>query len=422
MTEVETAYKEAMDYIGSFTKSGERVKDLSRFHGLCEALGNPQDSLKFIHVAGTNGKGSVVSYCACALRSAGYRVGEFISPYIYDYTERISVNGRHIPREDVARLCEVVRKVVGDSNKRYSQFEITNAIAFLYFAESACDIVVLEAGVGGTLDSTNVVTTTLVSVITSISKDHTKLLGDTLEEIAAQKSGIIKPHSTAVISYDNEKSIQDLFISKAASVGADIVAVSREDVNIRRCGIYGIEFDYRGEAFATGLAGEYQAANASAAIEALRALGKYGINVSEECIREGIRQGRQPSRCEIIDRSPLTIIDGAHNPAAMKNLSQYLKKIPSEKVLIVGMSSDKDWRTALSYIRNDVDSAICVDDFLPNAVPATLLAEELPKATVASVHDALTIAREISGQDGCIVIAGSLYLGKAMFKNDIQNV
>lgn len=406
-------YSEAMTFINSFTKGGKPVADLSRFRSLCEKLGNPQDSLKFIHVAGTNGKGSIVSYCANILLDAGYKVGEFTSPYIYQYTERIKLNGRNIPEEELAECCEKVAAAVGDVTD-YSQFEISNAIAFIYFLKMGCDFVVLETGVGGLLDSTNVVNTTIVSIIASISEDHTAILGGTLEKIAYQKAGIIKSDTPVVLSAENPQVVRSVTERVAKGKNAPLFIVDENKINSKSVNIYGNCFEYGGVEYRTALGGKYQQINAASAIEAAGILAEKDVKISRDNVLRGLMRASQPSRLEVLAEKPLTVIDGAHNPAAMLTLSQSVHDLPHPIALIIGMSSDKDWGTAAKIASEFADIAFCVDDFLPNAVSAAKLAALFRLSAVTNCSSAYSLALEKVGTDGTIIIAGSLYLGIAL--------
>ncbi|MDE5937154.1 MAG: bifunctional tetrahydrofolate synthase/dihydrofolate synthase, partial [Ruminococcus sp.] len=206
-------FNECMEFVNSFSKSGKPVTDLSRARELMRLVGNPEKRLDFIHVAGTNGKGSTVEYISNALIYSGYKVGQFTSPFVLHYTDRIRINGKEIDEKSFCKICEFVKERI--DNQPYSQFEITMAIAMWWFDMEVCDIVVLEAGIGGLLDCTNIIQSPVLSVITSISLDHTAILGDTIEKIAVQKAGIIKENSAVVLSVDNKKSVVDVVKNKA---------------------------------------------------------------------------------------------------------------------------------------------------------------------------------------------------------------
>ena len=263
-------FEEAMIYINSFSQSGRKVTDLSRIKKLLNLIGNPQDNLKFVHIAGTNGKGSVLEFCSNALINAGYKTGQFTSPYIKEYCDRIRINGQNIPKEKVAYYCMYVKKYA--DNLFFSQFEITFAIALLYYKEEACDIVFLEAGIGGELDATNIISSPLVSVITSVSLDHTQILGDTIEEIAVQKVGIIKENSYAVLSYDNEESVKKIALSKAFEKGSTLIVPDSSQIYIDKLNLKETEFRYKNKSYKLKMCGKHQIVNAVTAIEILSIL------------------------------------------------------------------------------------------------------------------------------------------------------
>ena len=239
-----------MGFINSYSKSGGRITDLSRAQELMEHIGEPEKKLRFIHIAGTNGKGSTVEYISGILINAGYRTGQFTSPYILRYNDRIRINGAEISDSALCRIAAYVKERVSD--RPYSQFEITMAIAMLWYLEQKCDVVVLETGIGGLLDSTNVIPPPLLSVITSVSLDHTSILGDTVEKIAAQKAGIIKPGSAVLLSIDNPESVYKVVSDTAERVGADFHSPS-EQLVIEESGPDGVRFTYKGDVFRTSM-------------------------------------------------------------------------------------------------------------------------------------------------------------------------
>jgi dihydrofolate synthase/folylpolyglutamate synthase len=409
---------EAMDYIGSFPKLGEPVTSLNRFAAICEKLGNPQNELQFIHVAGTNGKGSTVRMIAETLTLAGYVTGEYTSPYVRVWNDRIRVNGHNIPDDSLCRIVEQVKPVFERESVRYSQFELTTAIAFLYFASQKCDLVVLETGIGGLLDCTNVVTTTLVSVITSISFDHTAILGDTLELIAEQKAGIIKPDTAAVIYPENPIEAERVIFKTAMLSHCKFIKPDTDRLTIQKSDVNGSAFRYKGKNYNLKMAGKHQIYNAVTAIETLEYLRRLGYSFIRYSFEyEGLHDAYLISRCQIIHDKPLIILDGAHNPDGMRKLADLVreqKKAP--KIMIVGMKEDKAYEDALSEICRYIDTALCVDGFMPGTVRADKLAEVFRDGRVVSVSEAIGRAVTIAGNDGMIVIGGSLYLAEALNK------
>lgn len=403
------------EFLARYTKSGTPIKDLSRFASLMHRLGDPQDKLRFIHVAGTNGKGSAVRMLSEIFTLAGYTTGEFTSPFIYHYNDRIKIDGKEIPDEDIERFIKVIEPCLSDEG--YSQFEITNAIAFLWYVENNCDAVILEAGMGGLLDSTNIIKNNICSVIMSVSLDHTAVLGNTTAEIAAQKAGIIKDGCPCVLYPLNDSDTLNA-VEKAARKCAskliipDTAAITEENVDEHGC-----RFLYKGERYKTSMAGRHQIYNAVTAAEAAHtAIAEYD-RITDDIIKEGIFRAAVPSRMQIISGQPEIIIDGAHNPDAMKRLADFVSALPhSPKIMVCGMNSSKDHKTALSCISPYIDHAYCIDDFTFGTVSADEIAECFTSAETATTKEALYLAKQRAGDNGLVVIAGSLYIASAIFE------
>ena len=316
-------YKEARVYLDELSKYGS-VLGLDTIRGLLRELGNPQDDLKFIHIAGTNGKGSVLAYTSTILSEAGYRIGRYVSPTVVSYLERIQTDGEWIPEERFAYLTEKVRDAIArmEAAGEHSPtvFEAETAIAFLYFKEMDCDLVVLEAGLGGELDATNIVKNTACAVFASISLDHIGVIGNTLEEIAENKAGIIKP-GCAVISAEQKKSVREVLRSRAESMGLEFAEAGQAQVSSED--FRGIRFSYKefGDLYSP-LAGKCQTVNAAAALETVRALRRMGYRISDEDVRRGIRKTVWPGRLTCVSEHPLLLLDGAHNEEAALRLRE----------------------------------------------------------------------------------------------------
>lgn len=397
--------KETMDFIGSYSKSGKPVTELSRARELMECIGNPEKSLKFVHVAGTNGKGSVVEYISNALIYSGYKTGQFTSPFVLHYTDRIRINGVEISEDSLCGIAEFVRERIAD--REYSQFEITMAIALLWFQREKCDIVVFEAGIGGLLDCTNVIPPPLASVITSISLDHTAILGDTVEQIAAQKAGIIKEGSTVVVSPMCD--CKDVFQKKAQEVGAEFVITKKS------CEKDGL-LEYDGILYKPLMLGYGQFSNASTAIEACRYLRKNGLDISEKNIKKSVETTTVKARCQYINGNPPVIVDGGHNPDGIFNLETVLGKFNSKNIYtIMGMVNTKNYTAGVSTVARYSAKMFTVDGFAPNAVPAGKLADIAQKYTSAepcsTLEEAVEKAKKLALENnGIVVVCGSLYL------------
>lgn len=409
--------KETMNYLNSFSKLGKPVKNLLRFAKIMRALGNPQEKLKFVHVAGTNGKGSTVRMIAGALTSAGYRTGEFTSPYIYVYNDRIRIDGVNISDNELTETVTLMKPIIDGLDTECSQFEITTAIAFLYFAAKKCDVVVLEAGLGGLLDCTNIINENCASVITSISLDHTAILGSTVAEIAQQKAGIIKADCPVVLATSQQREAYDVVYEKAMKLGSAFVTPNKDRLKVEQSDYRGNRFTYKDMAYATTMVGRHQIDNALTAVETLNILKKCGFDkLTYVHIYEGIKSAQVASRCQVIRQDkPLIMIDGAHNPDGMRALAEFVKTVPkSPKILVCGMMQDKDWNTAISYIAEQVDKAVCVEGFAPKTVAAEKLAAVFADGTTSDIESAVSKAVELAGTDGMVIVAGSLYLAAAL--------
>ena len=411
--------EEAISYIENTGWSKTRL-GLDRITVLLEKLGNPQKELKFVHVAGSNGKGSTCAMLEAILRAAGYRTGFYISPYIEDFCERIQVSGKNIPREDLARLTEQVKAAADQMDDHPSQFELVTAVGMLYFKEQHCDIVVLEVGMGGEFDATNVIDSPEVAVITNIGLEHTEYLGDTLEKIAAAKGGIIKPgcHVVCYESADQVLSvIRDICSQKevpmTVALSSQIIPVSSD--------LSGQEFSWKGNSYHLNLLGPHQLRNASVVLETVSALREAGWNIPEESVHEGLSSVTWPARMEILSRSPLVILDGGHNPQCWEALSKALRQLLSGRkaVLLTGVLADKEYNLLPGYFEDIAQEYICVtpvsDRALSSEDLASFLSEKGAKATPFSeISDGIRAAMTAAGPDGIVVIFGSLYLAGAV--------
>ncbi|MBD5115718.1 MAG: bifunctional folylpolyglutamate synthase/dihydrofolate synthase [Ruminococcaceae bacterium] len=398
-------YSEALNYLNTYTKSGKPIKDLSRFKGLMNALDNVQDNLKYIHIAGTNGKGSVSEYTALALEYSGLKTGKFTSPYINRIEERIQINGEPISESDFAFYIEKTKKAAEKTNcGDYSQFEILNAAAFLYFYEKNCNYVVLETGIGGLLDCSNIITPEL-SVITTVDLDHCGILGDTVEEIARHKAGIIKPNRPAILAPFQHEEVKGVIEDKAAETGSELIIPKDKDLQLIGADLSGTRFLYRNKEFETGMCGRHQMINAAAAIEALRKL-----SIGEEYIKNALKNAAVPARMEKLRGF---IIDGAHNISGAKAAAELIGEQKGKKLLITGMLKSKDYKGALSILIPEFDKVIAVDFFSPDAVSAediVKLAESFGRngEIGKSAREAIEAAARFEGE--LKVVCGSLYL------------
>lgn len=416
-------YEEARAFITQVSVKGSEL-GLATITNLMEILGNPQDELKFIHVAGTNGKGSVLAYLGEILSQAGYRVGRYISPTLFSYRERIQINGERISREDFARLAARVAEAMEEMRRRKlalpTVFEVETAISFLYFLEKGCDYVLLEVGMGGRLDATNIIRTPILTILTSISMDHMEYLGDTLGKIAWNKAGIFKPGVPVVSAYQEEEAAR-VIREEAAAKGCACVFVRREEIQNPVYGIESQSFCY-GESgpYTIRLAGVHQLENAALALEAAKLLQERGVDLPEPCIGDGLAKTLWKGRFTVIHREPFFVIDGAHNPDAALRLRASVEKYFSnrKKIYIFGVFSDKEYDKIIEITAGLADHIFTVETpGNPRALPAKALAEAVkprnPSVEAAGgIEEAVAKALAIAGKEDVILAFGSLsFLG-----------
>ncbi|HHX18407.1 MAG TPA: bifunctional folylpolyglutamate synthase/dihydrofolate synthase [Clostridium sp.] len=342
-------YQEAIKYVNQRLLLGINL-GLERIQKLLDLMGNPQEKLKCIHVAGTNGKGSTIAMINSILNESGYSVGRFTSPYIESPEDCIWANGKKISKEDFANNLQYVKEKVQLMSKKEesiepTEFEILTAIAFWYFYNMNCDIVLLEVGLGGRLDSTNVIKKSLVSVISNISYDHTDKLGNTLSEIAYEKAGIIKENS-CVISYPQKEEVEKVIEDVCSIKNASLIKTDIDKINIKKSSIEGQEFDYgERKSIKINLLGTHQIKNAALAIDTIDVLIKKSYRISEGAIKKGLFLTKWPGRFEVLKKKPVFIIDGAHNLNGVKVLKRNLQLyFPNKKIIfITGIFADKDY-------------------------------------------------------------------------------
>ena len=407
--------EQAIAYIHSVCWKGS-IPGLGRTQELLEKMGNPEKKLKFVHIAGTNGKGSTAAMTASILSKAGYRTGLYTSPYIYRFHERIQVDGVEISDEDLTEITEYVKPLADSMAQSPTEFELVCCIAFEYFYRKKCDIVVLEVGMGGAWDATNVIEVPEVAVITNIGLDHTEYLGDTVEKIAETKSGIFKPHGHAVV-YRSTPSVEAVYERVCAE----------RDVSLRKADFDGLVLKahtLEGQVFDCGsrknlvlpLLGDHQLHNASVVLSIADTLIGEGWNISEQNIYDGVRDVRWPGRFDIVCRKPLFIIDGGHNPqcieALVKNIQDYLagKKV----IALTGVLADKDYADMYKPVMPLVDRFVCITPPNPRKLEAEQLARYLRQAGAQaqaseSILDGVKKAMELAGKDGVVLCFGSLY-------------
>ena len=417
--------KEALDKISSYERFGS-ILGLERIQALLERLGNPEKGLKILHVAGTNGKGSVSRFLYEGVRANGYRAGLYTSPYLEVFNERIEADGRMISDDELAdltkRVTKEAEKMVGEGLDSPTEFELVTAIAFLYFQEKDLDYVVLEVGLGGRGDSTNVIDAPLISIITSISMDHMDRLGNTLEEIAGEKAGIIKPGVPVVMNVE-QKDAARVIARKAYGVGAKLFNVTPIPVRILEESLDGSTLSM--ELFGTdysdvriSMAGRHQTENIKTALAALEILRKKGqIRLQRDRLYEGILKARQPGRLEVMSKDPLILLDGAHNQAGAAALAEAAGDLlPKGKIsMIIGVLADKDVEGMIGEFLKITRDFIATEPNNERRMTAGQLSDIINKAggrcrIAAKPEDALKEALSGKEPPDAVIAAGSLYL------------
>lgn len=407
---------EALEYIHSVSWKGS-VPGLGRTQTLLSMMGNPEKKLKFVHVAGTNGKGSTAAMLSSILRQAGYVTGLYTSPYIVQFHERMQVNGQMISDEMLCEITQFVRGFAETMTEKPTEFELVTCIAMEYFLRSGCEIVVLEVGLGGELDSTNVIETPEAAVITNIGLDHTELLGDTLEKIAGAKAGIIKPNGNAVI-YRAAPSVEAVFEEKCRAVGTKLRKADFDAIRPLSHGLDGQTFRYKQfENLYLPLLGEHQLKNAAVVITTAEVLRENGWNISDENIRNGIASVSWPGRFELLRRKPLFIVDGGHNPQCIEALVQNIRQYLAGRRLTVltGVLADKDYHSMYADVSAFAAEFVTLTPPSPRALDGQKLAEYLsrfgkPVYPCGSVDEGVRRAAELAGADGVVLAYGSLYM------------
>ena len=410
-------YEQALTYIHSvnwaFCKPG-----LERITELCKALGNPQKKLRFIHVAGTNGKGSTSSMLASILQSAGYRTGLYTSPYIRTFCERIRVDGENIPEDALAELTERVQPIADAMEDKPTEFELITALAFEYFYQTKCDVVVLEVGLGGRLDSTNVIENTALSIITGIDFDHTALLGNTIGEIAYEKAGIIK-EGRPVLFGGGEGEARNTVLKIAQQKNAPFHQVDRSTYCEKSATLEGTVFDYlQYTDMHLPLLGTYQPYNATLVLTAIELLKGQGFAIDEASVRQGLSRVRWPARFELLSGDPIIIYDGGHNPEGVRAAVASVKAYFGERRvnLLSGVMADKDRGEMIETMKPIIARAFTVTPNNPRSLAAEDYAAQLASygiaaSSYASVAEGVRAAIESSKQEGIpLVCLGSLYL------------
>ena len=411
-------YEEAIIYIDKANRFGS-VLGLDRIKVLLKRLGNPEKDLKFIHVAGTNGKGSICTFITSILEAEGYCVGRYISPTLFDYRERIQVGGNYIDKTSLAEIITVISKACHDfldeGLEHPTIFEIETAMSFIYFKKLACDFVVLEVGLGGRFDSTNVIPTSLISVIGAIGLDHTEILGNSLGAIAFEKAGIIKAAQPVVI-YEQDREVVDVIIDQCLGMASEPVLTDWKQLSVLESTVDCQIFDYKQyHKLSIHLTGLFQINNAATAIEAVWQLIQLGYPISETAIFTGLRNAKWPGRFEVIHRKPLIIADGAHNPDGARALAASVQKYFKNKrvLLVMGVFKDKDYQEILEILSSQGDILIAYKPNHERGLSSNVLAAAAGRYfqqvyDKGDISNALNTALEFAAEDDVIIFFGSL--------------
>ena len=415
--------QQAIEALHALPRMGQGAPGLARMQNLCDHLGNPEKELQCIHIAGTNGKGSLAAMTSSILTAAGYKTGLTISPYVVDFRERFQIDGEMIPPRTLANLTEKVLDAIdaieAEGGEKPVEFEAVTALAFLWFAREKCDLVVLETGLGGRCDATNVVPHKLVAAITKIGYDHMEVLGDTLDKIAAEKAGIIK-EGTVVVNYpDQPAEAMGPILTAAAEAHTSIITPDKDDLTLLRGKRLENRIDYGGYRAALGLPGTHQANHAAMAVEIALALWReFGYDISDDAILQGLADARMPARIEVLRRHPLLLLDGCHNPDGAKMLAATLTRADFEENLVgvLGVLADKDYKDMLSDLAPCFAKVYTVTPNCPRALSAEELQKEARFHTDAeaadSVADAIRKAVDYADENNLagVVVCGSLSL------------
>ena len=412
-------YQEALNYINGTRWMGSRP-GLSRVRELLDRLGRPQDRLKFVHIAGTNGKGSCAAMLASVLKTAGYRTGLYTSPYLFRFNERMQLNGRPIADEALAELVARIQPHADAMEDHPTEFELMTAAALLWYERERCDIVVLEVGLVGRLDAPNVIEAPEAAVIMNIGLDHTEILGDTLEQSAAEKAGIFKPGCEAAV-YQQDERVLRVLEQKARELGVSLHTADFGQLVPEFDSLEGQSFLYKGRPYAISLLGDHQLRNAAVVLETVEILRRRGWELSPEAVEHGLYATVWPARFELVSLEPPFVVDGGHNPqcarAVADNLVRYFPR--TRRVLLVGVLADKDYPALFQILNEAADAWVCVTPESERALPAEKLAEHLKAfgkgvTCCASIPEGVETAREQAGEDGMVCAVGSLYMAGAV--------
>ncbi len=407
-------YQEALAYISGTAFFGSKP-GLERIAALLEKLGDPQKQLRFVHIAGTNGKGSCAAMTASILKAAGYKTGLYTSPYLYRFNERMQIGGKQIPDDTLAQLVARVKPIAEAMDDHPTEFELMTAVAMLWYAEERCDVVVLEVGLGGRFDATNIIDAPEAAVIMNIGLDHTAVLGETVEQIAFEKAGILKPGTEAVL-FEQPENVTAVIRARCEELGVPLHVADFSQIVSEFDSLYGQSFTYRGEPYALPLLGRHQLKNAATVLELVEVLRRKGWKLEQSDVEHGLYAVSWPGRFELLSDDPLFVVDGGHNPQCAQTVAENLLHYFPDKrrILLLGILRDKDVAGLTDILDPAADEYLCITPDSFRALPAAELAEHLkrygkPVTVCDSIRDGVTAALERSDGDSVVCAVGSLY-------------
>lgn len=411
-------YDQALKYIEGVSYLGVKP-GLERVSALLGRLGHPERKTRFVHVAGTNGKGSTSVMTASALSACGYKTGLYTSPHLARVNERMRLDGAEIPDGEFARVVSALASAAEGLAEPCTEFELLTAAALLWFAEAGADIAVLEVGMGGRFDATNVIPRSECAVITNIGLDHTAVLGDTVEAIAAEKAGIFK--GGRAVSYEQPESVAAVLRSAAAKTGTELTFADFSKIEPLSDSVEGQRFRFEGEEYSIRLLGAHQLKNAAVALTALDTLRRSGWDLPAEGVRKGLAAAVWPARFELVERAPLFVVDGGHNPQCVAATAEAIRRyMPGGRcVILMGVLADKDWSAMIDILADVAEGFVCAAPDSPRALPAADLGAELLRRGLhaevcSSVPEAVEAAKALAGPDGAVCSVGSLYMSGAV--------
>ena len=407
-------YKEALAYLNAVEFFGSKP-GFARMTAMLDALGNPHRGMKFVHVAGTNGKGSCAAMTASILKAAGYKTGLYTSPYLYRFNERMQINGKEIEDDVLAELVTRIKPIAEAMEDHPTVFELMTVTALLWYKEAGCDIVVLEVGLGGRLDATNVIAAPECAVIMNIGLDHTEILGDTLEQIAFEKAGILKPGTEAVL-FQQTQSVTEVVQKRCDELGITLHIPDFDAIKVEFDSLYGQTFTYKGESYALPLLGAHQLKNAATVLEVVEVLRGRGWKLEQSDVEHGLYAVHWPGRFELLSEEPLFVVDGGHNPQCAQTVrDNLLRYFPDKRrILLLGVLRDKDYPALTEILNEAADEYICITPDSHRALPAGELADFLnrynkPVAVCDSIRDGVSLALDRSDEGSVVCAVGSLY-------------